>query len=62
MRTLDHTGKRPIAAFVDGPLGTVESLHAVRSNIAAVEPLFTRERNLSGNLLASPLPPEDSEY
>lgn len=63
VRTLDHTGKRPVAGYVDGlPLGQVHSLGIARSNVASVELVFTRQSDLSTKLLTSLLPKEDDDY
>jgi NAD kinase len=63
IRTLDYMGKRHVAAFVDGqPLGKVDSLHVVRSNIASVELMFSRQSDLSAKLLTSLLPVEDEDH
>jgi NAD kinase len=63
IRTLDHSGKRPVQAFVDGvPAGVAKSIEVGRSNVAAVELAFARDSDLSAKLLASLLPHESDEY
>jgi NAD+ kinase len=61
--TLDHSGKRPVQAFVDGvPAGPAESIQVSRSHIAAIELAFSRDSDLSAKLLASLLPVESGSF
>lgn len=63
IQTLDHSGKRPVAAFVDGvPAGPAESIEVSISHIAAVELAFGRDSDLSAKLLASLLPNESDIF
>lgn len=60
--TLDHTGKRPVQAFIDGvPMGLATSMSICRSNTAAVELGFARDSDLSSKLLTSLLPDVEDE-
>lgn len=61
--TLDHSGKRPVHAYVDGvPAGAAESMQVRRSHVAAVELAFRRDSDLSAKLLASLLPTESDSF
>lgn len=63
IQTLDHSGKRPVQAFVDGEsAGTAESIEVSISHIAAVELAFGRDSDLSAKLLASLLPNESDRF
>lgn len=61
--SLDHTGKRPVHAYVDGvPAGPAESIEVRRSHVAAVELAFRRDSDLASKLLASLLPTESDSF
>lgn len=61
--TLDHTGKRPVEAFVDGnPAGPAHWMQVSRSNVASVELAFGQDSDLASKLLASLLPNESDIF
>lgn len=61
--TLDHSGKRPVEAFVDGnPAGPAHWMQVSRSNVAAVELAFAQDSDLASKLLASLLPNESDLF
>ncbi|MCP4888674.1 MAG: hypothetical protein GY904_18925 [Planctomycetaceae bacterium] len=63
IRTLDHSGKRPVQAYVDGvPAGIAESMQVRRSHVAAVELAFRRDGDLASKLLASLLPSDSDSF
>ncbi len=63
INTLDHSGKRPVQAYVDGvPAGRAESMQIRRSHVAAVELAFRRDSDLAAKLLASLLPSDSDAF